>query len=113
MPGYQIHGILGSFIKHKTDIQETDLQAHKKPGGNDWGIEPDSQKGLLHTEKDGKVIKEYIQSEKGNYGDYYDGIYNAIRNNKNVPVSGEDGMKVIQVIEAAMKSNNEKQVIEL
>ena len=27
MPGYQIHGKLGSFIKHKTDVQETDLQA--------------------------------------------------------------------------------------
>jgi predicted dehydrogenase len=67
----------------------------------------------LHTEKNGKVIKEYIRSEKGNYGDYYDGVYNAIRNNKDVPVSGEDGMKVIQLIEAAMKSNNEKQVIEL
>jgi len=113
MPGYQLHGTLGSFIKHKTDVQETDLQAHKKPGGNDWGIEPDSQKGLIHTEKDGKLIKEYIQSERGNYGDYYDGIYSAIRNNKDVPVSGEDGMRVIQVIEAATKSNNEKQVIEI
>ena len=113
MPGYQLHGTLGSFIKYKTDVQETDLQAHKKPGGNDWGIEPDSQKGLLHTEKNGKVIKEYIQSERGNYGDYYDGIYDAIRNNKAVPVSGEDGMKVIQVIEAATKSNKEKMVIEL
>jgi len=113
MPGYQLHGTLGSFIKHKTDVQETDLQAHKKPGGDGWGVEPDSQKGLLNTEKDGKVIKEYIQSERGNYGDYYNGIYDAIRNNKDVPVSGEDGMKVIQVIEAALKSNNEKQVIEL
>jgi len=113
MPGYQIHGTLGSFIKHKTDVQETDLQANKKPGGADWGIEPESQKGLLHTEKDGKVIKEYIPSLKGNYGDYYDGIYNAVRNNAPMPVSGEDGMKVIQVIEAATKSNKEKKVIEL
>jgi len=113
MPGYQLHGELGSFIKHKTDVQETDLQAHKKPGGDDWGIEPEGQRGLLHTEKNGKVIKELIPSLKGNYGDYYDGIYNAIRNNANVPVSGEEGMKVIQVIEAAIKSNQEKKVIEL
>ena len=113
MPGYQIHGTLGSFIKHKTDVQETDLQANKKPGGNEWGIEPESQKGLLHTEKEGKVIKEYITSLKGNYGDYYDGIYNSIRNNKNIPVPGEDGMNVIKIIEAAIKSNKEKKVIEL
>ncbi len=113
MPGYQIHGTLGSFIKHKTDVQEADLQAHKKPGGDDWGIEPEDQKGLLHTVKDGKIIKEHFASLRGNYGDYYDGIYNAIRNNADVPVSGEDGMKVIQILEAATKSNKEKKVIEL
>jgi scyllo-inositol 2-dehydrogenase (NADP+) len=113
MPGYQIHGKLGSFIKHKTDVQETDLQKNKIPGGNDWGIEPENQKGLLHTIKDGEVIKEYVPSEKGNYGDYYEAIYQAIRHNQPVPVTAEDGMKVIQVIEAAIKSNNQKKVIEL
>ena len=113
MPGYQFHGTVGSFIKHKTDVQETDLQAQKKPGGDDWGIEPEDQRGLLHTEKDGKVFREFIPSAKGNYGDYYDGVYNAIRNNAPMPVTGEDGMKVIQVIEAAIKSNKEKKVIEL
>jgi scyllo-inositol 2-dehydrogenase (NADP+) len=113
MPGYQLHGTLGSFIKHKTDVQETDLQANKKPGGADWGIEPEKQKGLLHTEKNGMVIKEYVESERGNYGDYYDAIYAALRNKKDVPVPGGDGLKVIQVIEAAIRSNKEKQVIEL
>ena len=113
MPGYQLHGTLGSFIKHKTDVQETDLQANKKPGSDDWGVEPESQKGLLHTEKDGKVVKEFIPSLKGNYGDYYDGIFNAIRNNTPIPVTGEDGMNVIRIIEAATKSNKEKKVIEL
>src|SRR5688572_19480986 len=108
MPGYQLHGELGSFIKHKTDVQETDLQANKKPGSDDWGTEPESQKGLLHTEKDGKVIKEFIPSLKGNYGDYYDAVHNAIRSNASMPVSGEEGMNVIKIIEAAFKSNKEK-----
>ena len=113
LPGYVFHGTKGSFIKPKTDVQETDLQAHKKPGGDDWGIEPDSQKGFLHTEADGKVIKGYVDSMQGNYGDYYDGIYDAIRNNKEVPVNAEDGMKVIKLIEAAYKSHKEKRVIGL
>lgn len=111
MPGYQLHGTLGSFIKHKTDVQETDLQAGRVPGGADWGIEPESQRGLLHTGKDGAVIKEYVPSLKGNYGEYYEGIFQALRHNAAMPVSGEDGMKVIQVIEAALKSNKEKKVI--
>jgi len=113
LPGYIFHGTLGSFIKHKTDVQETDLQAHKKPGGADWGIEPGDQKGLLHTEKEGKVIKEYIPSLKGNYGDYYHGIYNAIRDDAEVPVSPEDALDVIKIIETAYMSNAEKRVIEL
>jgi predicted dehydrogenase len=113
LPGYQLHGTLGSFIKHKTDIQETDLQAGKMPGDAEWGIEPESQKGLLHTEKKGKVIKEYFPSLQGNYGDYYNSIYQAIRHNRPVPVSGDDGRKVIQIIEAAFKSNTEKKVISL
>jgi len=113
IPGYQIHGTLGSFIKHKTDVQEMDLQAGKKPGGEGWGIEPAAQHGLLHTEREGKIIREYIPSLKGNYGEYYGGIYHALRNGAAVPVSAEDGMKVIQVIEAAIKSNKEKRVMEL
>jgi scyllo-inositol 2-dehydrogenase (NADP+) len=113
MPGYQIHGKLGSFIKHKTDVQETDLQLHKIPGGADWGIEPENQKGLLHTVRNGKVVKEYITSERGNYGDYYEAVYNSIRNNAPVPVSGAEAMQVIQIIVAAIRSNKEKKVIEL
>lgn len=111
LPAYAIHGMKGSFIKAKTDIQEKSLQAGQMPDREDWGIEPDSEKGLLHTEENGKVIREYITSLRGNYGEYYQGIYNAIRNNAPVPVSAEDGLNVIKIIEAAMKSSKEKKVI--
>jgi scyllo-inositol 2-dehydrogenase (NADP+) len=113
LPGYIFHGTKGSFIKTKTDVQETDLLAGKIPGGDDWGIEPETQKGFLHTEADGRIIKGYVDSMRGNYGEYYTGIYEAIRNDKEVPVSAEDGMKVIQVIEAAYQSNKERRVVQL
>jgi len=112
-PGYNFNGTLGTFIKHKTDVQETDLQAGKKPGGADWGIEPDWQKGLLHTEKNGKLIREYVPSARGNYGDYYDGIFNAIRNNAEMPVTGWEGMNVIRIIEAAFQSFEEMRIVKL
>jgi len=66
----------------------------------------------LHTEIDGKIIKEYIPSLQGNYAEYYEGIYHSLNQNLPVPVSAEDGMKVIQVIEAAFKSNKERRVVE-
>ncbi len=113
LPGYVIHGTKGSFIKYKTDVQETDLQANKIPNRTDWGIEPEHQKGLLHTEVDGQLIKESIKSEQGNYADYYDGIYNALVHNTPLPVTAEEGMQVIKIIEAAYKSNEEKRVVDL
>lgn len=113
LPGYIFHGLKGSFIKPKTDVQEEMLQAGKVPGAKDWGTEPDSEKGLLHTEKNGKEIREYIPSEQGNYGEYYDGIYQSIRNNKPLPVTAEDGLKVIQIIEAAYESNETKRIVDL
>ena len=111
LPGYVLHGSKGSFIKPKTDVQEAMLQEGKNPGGQDWGIEPESERGLLHTEKDGNVIREYIPSLRGNYGDYYNGIYEAIRNNKPLPVSPEDGLKVVQLIETAYESNKLRKVV--
>ena len=113
LPGYVFHGLKGSFIKPKTDVQEELLQAGEVPGKSNWGTEPESQMGLLHTEKDGEEIKEYIKSEQGNYNEYYNGIYEAIRNNKPLPVTAEDGLDVIRIIEAAYKSNDTGKVIDL
>ena len=113
LPGYVLHGLKGSFIKPKTDIQENTLQAGGIPGGEDWGKESETEKGLLHTNINGGEIRKYITSEQGNYGDYYDGIYNAIRNDQPVPVSAKDGMNVIKIIEAAYRSNKKKRVIKL
>ncbi len=113
LPGYVIHGSKGSFIKPKTDVQEGQLQAGKLPTDADYGIEPESEKGLLHTDMDGKIVREYIPSETGNYIAYYEGIYEAIRKNGTLPVTAEEGMNVIKIIEAAFKSNLEKKVIDL
>lgn len=113
LPGYVIHGSKGSFIKPKTDMQEAQLQAGMLPTENGYGTEPDAERGLLHTETEGKISREYISSFKGNYTDYYEGIYQAIRNKQPLPVTAEDGMKVIKIIEAAFQSSKERRVIDL
>ena len=112
LPGFTIHGSRGSFLKSRADVQEADLLAGKKPGSPDWGREPESEKGLLHTERDGKIIREQIPTIAGNYGLYYDGVYKAIRNSEALPVSGEDGLNIIKIIETAFTSNRERKVID-
>lgn len=111
VPATAIYGTLGTFLKPKADPQEQRLLVGAMPDEKDWGVEPDSGKGLLHTERDGKVIRELIPSQKGNYGDFYVGMYEAIRNNKPVPVTPEEGIDIIRVITAAYKSNELKQVV--
>jgi predicted dehydrogenase len=113
LPGYIIHGSKGSFIKPKTDVQEGQLQAGKMPADPGYGIEPETERGLLHTETNGNIVREYIPSLTGDYSLYYEGIYNAVRNNAPLPVLAEEGRDVIKIIEAAVRSNKEKKVIEL
>jgi len=111
IPATALYGTLGTFLKPKADPQEQRLLAGAMPDEKDWGVEPESGKGLLHTEKDGKVIREYIPSLPGNYGAFYEEMYEAIRHNKPVPVTPEEGIDIIRVIAAAYKSNEEKRVV--
>ena len=113
LPSYILHGSKGSFIKSRADVQEARLQASVSPDVADWGVEPKSEEGILHTEKDGKIIREHVPTLRGNYLEYYNGIYEAIRNKKQPPVTAEDGLNVIRIIEAAYKSNDEKRVIKI
>ncbi len=111
IPGYVLHGTSGSFLKPKTNIQEAALLAKKLPQGDEWGKEEESEWGILVIEKEGVVTKEKLPSLQGQYMDYYDGIYNAIRLRKPVPVDAEEGLGVIQIIAAAFKSNETGKVV--
>jgi scyllo-inositol 2-dehydrogenase (NADP+) len=113
LPGYVLHGTKGSFIKAKTDVQENDLLSNIKPGTAGWGVEPDSQKGFLHTEINGEVVKKHIDSETGNYLDFYEGLYQTIRKGETAPVEATDALNVIRIIEAAFQSNSEKKIINI
>lgn len=113
LPGYVLHGKKGSFIKTKADVQEADLQAGKKPNSADWGHEPKNEQGLLHTEIDGKIIKKCIPTLTGNYMTYYDNLFAAIRNNEPLIVTPQEATNVIKIIQAALKSNTKRRVINL
>jgi scyllo-inositol 2-dehydrogenase (NADP+) len=83
------------------------------PGSAEYGMEPDTARGILHTEKEGKVIRELVTTERGNYGDYYEGVFQAMRNNEEMPVTAEQGLNVIRIIETAFRSSKERKVIDL
>ena len=113
LPAYILHGTKGSFIKGKTDVQEVALQSGKIPDAPDWGAEPNNEKGLLHTEKNGTIVREYISSFNGNYMEYYDGIYKALRLQQQLPVTAEEGLNVIRIIAAAYESTHQMKVVKI
>ncbi|CAL1520576.1 Gfo/Idh/MocA family oxidoreductase [Chitinophaga sp. MM2321] len=113
LPAYQLHGRIGSFIKTKSDIQEAQLQRGLFPNSPDWGAEAPHEWGLLHTEINGKIVKQYLPGTNGNYMDYYQGIYEALVNNAANPVPPQDAIKVIRVIEAAVESSKTGKVVAL
>ena len=67
----------------------------------------------MHTEKDGKVIRERIPALQGNYYDYYDAVYKAMTGESSSAVTGEEGLNVIKIIEAAYQSNKERRTVDI
>jgi predicted dehydrogenase len=104
-PRYLIHGTKGSFIKSGEDPQEALLRAGQLPLGADWGQEPENIYGLLHTEKNGQIIRERYPSKAGDYALYYKNLYDTIVHGKPVKEKVEHGYNTIRLIELAFESH--------
>ena len=111
-PRYTLHGTLGSFVKYGIDPQEERLKKGDHPNDDPhWGEEPEKDWGVLNTTVNGVPIREKIETVPGNYGAYYDALYEEIRNNATPAVAPEQSLNVIRVIEAAYESSLERKVV--
>lgn len=110
---YIFNGSLGSFLQKRSDLQETMLLKGAVPSLQSWCPAPDLPDGLLHTTKDGKDLREERTATPGNYMGFFEDVYQAIVNGAPNPVPGEDGVKVIRLLEAAKRSAKENKVISL
>ncbi|MDI1307358.1 MAG: Gfo/Idh/MocA family oxidoreductase [bacterium] len=113
IPAFVVHGKKGSFLKPRGDVQEDDLKLGKKPNLDTWGKEQKDKEGLLHTEFHTDILKENVPTLQGNYYDFFDGVYNSISNDVQEPVTAQDGVHVMQIIEAAIQSSAQKKAINL
>ncbi|WP_316826739.1 Gfo/Idh/MocA family oxidoreductase [Pedobacter miscanthi] len=98
---FVLHGVNGSFIKQRADIQEEQLLAGMKLTDAGYGIEAEGKDGLLTTiDADGNKTEEIIKSEVGNYLPLFEAIYQSITNNKPYPVTREDVLAQLEIIES-------------
>jgi scyllo-inositol 2-dehydrogenase (NADP+) len=109
-PRWLILGSLGSFIKYGADPQESQLASGMTPLQPGFGSVPDEPGGCF-TDADGKARE--IKTTPGAYLQFYQQLHDAITSNTPVPVTGEQGMDVIRLIEAAMQSSRQNRVVVL
>jgi len=111
VPAYTLHGMKGSFLQQRSDLQEQQLNAGAVPSLESWCPPPAQPDGLLHTEVNGEIVYSHLTSIPGNYMGYYDDLYKALTGQAPNPVPATDGIKTIRIIEAALQSVAEKRII--
>jgi scyllo-inositol 2-dehydrogenase (NADP+) len=112
-PRYMIHGTEGSFIQYGIDTQEQALKEGKTPGTPGWGSGPRDSWGKLNTTPNGLHVESRVETLPGSYLLYYDNIFSAIREGKEIAVKPEESMRVIAVIEACYESNRLRKAIQI
>lgn len=113
-PAYVLNGTLGSFRKYRSNIQEIQLAQGIPINSLKFAKEEEESSGLLSlmdTEKG--VTKWKYASPQSSYLGFYQQLSDAIIHKKEPPVSPNDALLGLQIIEAAYKSNSLKKRIPL
>lgn len=111
-PRYAVHGTKGSYIKYGLDVQEAALKNGQLPKNSiDWGKEPEELWGKINTEVNGVHIVGKIESEAGDYREFYRNVYDAVLGRDALKVLPEQARNTIRIIELAMQSSAEKRWI--
>lgn len=112
-PTYQIHGKNGSYVKYGLDVQEENLNHGAIPNTPTWGTEPELIWGEIDAECDGLKLKGKIESERGDYRDYFINLRDAIWGKTEIAVKPEEARDVMRIIELAFRSSHEQKTIEI
>src|SRR5690554_4649965 len=110
-PTYLLHGTNGSYVKYGLDVQEATVDAGAIPQGKEWGKEPECIWGTIDAEYNGVKIKGKIESEQGDYRDYFINLRDAILGKTEIAVKAEEARNVMYIIELAFHSSKEKRTI--
>lgn len=105
------YGEAGSYVSFSTDVQAQAIFAGKRPAADlaGWGYEPESHWGTLRT-SDGD---ESIPSEQGKYHGFYEGFADAAATGGPAPVTAEEGVATLAVLDAARRSASERRTVSI
>lgn len=110
-PRFILHGTEGSFVKYDLDLQENALRQGSMPTDSGYGVEDEGRWGTLNTTINGLHYRGKIETLPGCYQDFYQNVYEAIAEGKELEVKPEQAASVIRIIELAEQSAREKRTI--
>jgi scyllo-inositol 2-dehydrogenase (NADP+) len=108
-PRFRVLGLGGAFVKHGLDPQEDQLAAGLSPEHLDFGREPRERWGSIVREPDAEIVP----TERGDYPRFYADVAEAIIAEAAPPVSPEDAISTLAILEAALRSAATGAVVEL
>ena len=104
-PSFAVYGKKGMFVKMTEDRQEEDLKHFYMPVNQDFGIDRIKEYGTLAYYDDDHVYhEEKVISERGDYGRYYDSLYETLVQGKPQLVKPEETLLLMHVLEEATRS---------
>lgn len=100
-PSFILYGEQGTFIKDRADIQEEQLLKGIKPNDPGFGTEAKGQEGKLTLiDENGERTLELVPSETANYLDLFEGVYQALVNDKPFDVTEEQILIQLEILAA-------------
>lgn len=108
---WRVYGSLGAYESDGTDAQTDQILAGRRPADDPdtWGYERQDRLGTLHT----AAGTETVPSAQGRIQDYYRQFAAAIESGAPQPVPAIEGVAVLEVLDAARRSDAEGVTIRL
>lgn len=108
-PRFCINGTTGTFTKYGLDPQEAALKSGRAPEGTDWGMEEESQCGLLTLPSSSLTVPTL----PGDYRKFYANVRDAIAEKAQLEVTPDQARRTIRILELACESSSLRRTIEL
>ncbi len=113
-PRFVLHGTDGSYVKQGVDKQEAALLEGQTPDQPHWGEETEAEWGILHkVTPEGKEVRTPYPGIPGNYGGFYENIFEHLRLGKPLLTDARSVINGIRIIEAAFRSFREQRTVTL
>lgn len=109
-PRLRLSGEHASYQVDVIDGQEPALRAGERPANNDrWGVQDHRKWGWLVRGEE----RELVPSERGRYDLFYAGLAQALAGEAPMPVTVEDALACLDVLDAARRSALTAQVVRM